>query len=449
MKPRCHFITAKLLITVCASLLYFPLAMAEGQATPAAAVSSVSTPPLPTDEIQEFVTAITAIKHYYINETSDQTLFNNAINGMLTHLDPHSSFMNTEDLKQLDTTVTGKFVGIGVELTVENGALKVISPLEGTPADKAGLQTNDLIIKVDDSLVENMSLNEAINKIKGKKGTQVELTILRKNTDAPLQIKITRDTIKIVTVKSKLLENHYGYVRITFFQGHADKELIDAIKAIKKESNNQLYGLVLDLRNNPGGLLNLSAEITDLFLDQQTTQAYDNLIVYTKGRIPGSDITIKAKPNDLIPGVPLVVLINGGSASASEIVAGALQDYNRAVIMGSRSFGKGSVQTIIPVSDNSAIKLTTALYYTPAGRAIQAEGIVPDIHIPPLEIKKQDDAFYLSESDFSHHLKNGDNKDKEQNKIHKNMLTEELNLAQEDYQLFSALIMLKGLHVAH
>tara|TARA_B100001093_G_scaffold520252_1_gene613954 strand:+ start:1621 stop:2943 length:1323 start_codon:yes stop_codon:yes gene_type:complete len=405
------------------------------------------TPRIPNDEIQEFVTAITAIKHYYITDTEDKTLFNNAINGMLTHLDPHSSFLDKKALEQMNSTVSGEFVGIGIELTVDKGALKVISPLDGTPADKAGLKTNDLIIKVDDTLVESMSLNEAISKIKGKKGTLVRLTILRENTPKPLEVSIKRDTIKIVTVKSKLLEKHYGYTRLSFFQGNADQELKAAIQKLKKDSNNQLYGLILDLRNNPGGLLNLSSEITDLFLDKSINKKYENLIVYTKGRIPGSNLKIKAKPNDIIPGIPLVVLINTGSASASEIVAGALQDYGRAVIMGSRSFGKGSVQTIIPVSKDSAIKLTTALYYTPAGRVIQAEGIQPDVPIPELNIESKDNGFTFSESDFGRHIKNDNNIGITKKK--NTQSSDAFALAKDDYQQFSALMMLKGLHIVH
>ena len=414
------------------------------------ATQKVDSPPkraiVPNDEIQEFVTAITAIKYYYIKDTKDKKLFNNAISGMLSNLDPHSSFLDAEALKQMKSAVSGKFVGIGIELTVDKGVLKVISPLDGTPAFKAGIKTNDLIIKVDGTLVEKMTLNEAVSKIKGKKGTPVKLTIIRPNTSKPIELTVIRDTIKVVTVKSKLLEQHYGYVRLSFFQGNADVELKNAIQELKKQSNNQLYGLVLDLRNNPGGLLKLSSEITDLFLDKSSTKKYNDLIVYTKGRIPGSNIKIKAKPNDIIPGMPLVVLINNGSASASEIVAGALQDYGRAVIMGSRSFGKGSVQTIIPISKDSAIKLTTALYYTPAGRVIQAEGIDPDVPIPALNIESKENKFSFNESDFGRHIKNDESSS---DAMQQNVDNSEaaLKLAKEDYQLFSALMMLKGLHI--
>lgn len=417
----------------------------------AAAQDTSATSPLPEKEVQEFVTAIGTIKHYYIKDVPDQKLFNTAISGMLTSLDPHSSFLDADTLKELNSNIQGNFVGIGIELTLENGALKVISPLDDTPADKAGLKTNDLIIKVNNELIENMTLNEAINKIKGKKGTSVTLTILRPEAPKPIEVTIVRDTINVMAVKSKLLNQHYGYARITFFQGKADVELKQAINQLKKDSNNQLRGLVLDLRNNPGGLLNLSGNITDLFLDKNSTKKYNNLIVYTKGRIPNSDVSIKAKPNDIIPGIPLVVLINGGSASASEIVAGALQDYGRAVLMGSRTFGKGSVQTVIPIGNDSAIKLTTALYYTPAGRAIQAEGIIPDVTIPDFTIEKEDTAFKLTEADYRRHIVNttDNSTDKKTNNIRlKEALSDQLQLAKDDYQLYSALLMLQGLHSA-
>lgn len=439
---RKFFLIQSLLIILASTFLFSTLSYGK---------DTSSTDPLPEKEVQEFVTAIGTIKHYYIKDVPDQKLFNTAISGMLTSLDPHSSFLDADTLKELNSNIQGNFVGIGIELTLENGALKVISPLDDTPADKAGLKTNDLIIKVNNELIENMTLNEAINKIKGKKGTPVTLTILRPETPKPIEVTIIRDTINVVAVKSKLLNQHYGYVRITFFQGKADVELKQAINQLKKDSNNQLHGLVLDLRNNPGGLLDLSGKITDLFLDKDSTNKYNNLIVYTKGRIPNSDVSIKAKPNDIIPGVPLVVLINGGSASASEIVAGALQDYGRAVLMGSRTFGKGSVQTVIPIGNDSAIKLTTALYYTPAGRAIQAEGIIPDVTIPDFTIEKEDTAFKLTEADYRRHIINTtDNSiDKKTNNIRlKEALSDQLQLAKDDYQLYSALLMLQGLHSA-
>lgn len=405
---------------------------------------------LPQKQIKRFVTAIAVIKHYYIHEVSDNKLFNNAIRGMVSRLDPHSSFLDEHDLKDLRTAVSGKFVGIGVELTTENGALKVISPLEGTPAYRAGIKSNDLIIKVNGKLVQNMTLREAVRHIKGKKGTKVALTILRKSEKKPLEITLTRDTIKLVTVKKKMLADGYGYIRITFFQGPVNVALHKEIKALKAQSKGKLKGFILDLRNNPGGLLDVSAKVADTFLDARHLGKYNDLIVYTKGRISGSDMKLKATPEDMIKGVPMVVLINGGSASASEIVAGALQDYKRAVIMGTRSFGKGSVQTVLPIGSDSAIKLTTALYHTPAGRVIQAQGIEPDVVVPNLTVSEKNirGIIDIDESNYRNHLLNGKDKKKniEKLKALKKQRTKELKLAKEDYQMYEALMMLKGMN---
>lgn len=405
---------------------------------------------LPRNQIKRFVTAIAIIKRYYIKNTGYNKLFGNAIRGMVSRLDPHSSFLDKQDLKDLRTTVSGQFVGIGVELTTQNGVLKVISPLEDTPAERAGIKANDFIIKVNGKLVKNMTLREAVRHIKGKKGTKVRLTILRSNMKKPLILSITRDTVKLVTVKKKLLENGYGYVRVTFFQGPVARELTRAIEQLKTKAGGRLKGFILDLRNNPGGLLDVSGKVTDLFLNSKGIKKYHDYIVYTKGRIPGSDITLKATPGDIIRGVPMVVLINGGTASASEIVAGALQDYKRAIIMGTRSFGKGSVQTVLPISQNSAIKLTTALYYTPAGRIIQAEGIEPNVIVPNLKVGQKDITGLLDfdEADYQNHLNNKKDKKAFRNRLKelKQQQINELKLAQKDYQLYEALVMLKGMH---
>lgn len=405
---------------------------------------------LPQKQIKRFVTAIAVIKHYYIRKISNKKLFANAIRGMVSQLDPHSSFLDEKDLKDLQTTVSGKFVGIGVELTTEGGALKVISPLEDTPAYRAGIKANDLIIKVNGKLVQNMTLREAVRHIKGKRGTKVRLTIIRKGEEKPIELTITRAVIKLVTVKKKMLDKGYGYIRITFFQGPVDVTLRKDIRALKAQANGQLKGFILDLRNNPGGLLDVSAKVADTFLDSRQIKKYNDLIVYTKGRTKGSDIRLKAKPMDMLKGVPMVVLINGGSASASEIVAGALQDYKRAVIMGSRSFGKGSVQTVLPIGDHSAIKLTTALYYTPAGRVIQAQGIQPDVVIPNLKVSKKDikGLIDIDESDYRNHLPNANTIKKDAAKIKalKQQRKKELKLALDDYPLYEALMMLKGMN---
>lgn len=406
---------------------------------------------LPRKDIQRFVTAIALIHHYYIKKVGNNELFDNAIRGMVASLDPHSSFLDANDLKELKTAVSGKFVGVGMELTItKGGLLKVISPLDDSPAQKAGIKANDIIIKVDEKLVRNLTLPEAVRRIKGKKGTRVTLTLLRKNVNKPLVLKLTRKTIHLVSVKSKMLENGYGYVRITFFQGPLEKQLRAAINKLKQHSDKKLRGLVLDLRNNPGGLLDVSAQVANSFLNSDKIHKYKDYIVYTKGRIPGSDMHIKMTSGDIIPHTPMVLLINGGSASASEIVAGALQDYKRAIIMGTRSFGKGSVQTVLPIGKNNAIKLTTALYYTPAGREIQAKGIIPDITIPALAVKSSENGFIIiDEADFQNHLTNkNNNKGKTAAMELNTVLKSELKLAKKDYQLYEALMMLKGLHAA-
>lgn len=410
--------------------------------------------PIPRKEIREFITAIKAIQHYYIKPVKDESLLQNAIRGMVTHLDPHSTLLTQSELKELNTTVSGEFVGIGVELTTERGVLKVITPIQGTPAEKAGLKPGDLIIKVDDKLIQNMSLRNAIQHIKGKRGTPVTLTVLRKKESKPLKITIIRDLVKVQAVKSKMPVPGYGYVRIAFFQGPVEKEVSSAINKLKKDANGKLKGLVLDLRNNPGGLLDVSADVTDLFLDPNKTNQYNDRIVYTKGRLSSSDVSYKAHAKDMIPGVPIVVLINGGSASASEIVAGALQDYKRAIVMGTRSFGKGSVQTVVPIGQHSALKLTTALYYTPSGREIQARGIQPNVIIPELKVddKEVTGLLDIDEEDYDGHLENqasnGDKQDSHNAREAKQLLAQQkaLKLAKEDYQLYQAINMLKGMH---
>lgn len=416
----------------------------------ASTIGQAKTNNLPKKDIQRFVQTIAVIKHYYIKKVNDNKLFSNAIKGMVSSLDPHSAFLDSSALKDLQSTVSGQFVGVGIELTSSNGALKVISPLEGTPAFRAGVKPNDLIVKINGQLVQNLSLREAVNRIKGPRGSKVVLTILRKNETKPLNLSITRDVIKLKTVTSKLLAPGYGYVRISFFQGPVAKMLKKSIAQLKKKSGGKLKGLVLDLRNNPGGLLIESARIADLFLDADKIKKYNDLIVYTKGRIKGSNLKYKAHPNDQIKGVPMVVLVNGGSASASEIVAGALQDYRRAVVMGTRSFGKGSVQTVIPVGNNDAVKLTTALYYTPAGRKIQARGIQPNVMVPELKVdtKKITGLLDVDESDLQNHLLNKEGKAKAEARIKalKEQQKAVIALAKKDYQLYEALMFLKGMH---
>jgi carboxyl-terminal processing protease len=419
----------------------------------AADVSSPKTDQLekyPQQDVERLNKAISAIQQYYIKPVKDDILFNQAIRGMVSSLDPHSSFLDASDMREMKATVSGEFIGIGVELTTQQGALKVISPLEGSPASRAGMKSEDLIIKIDGELVQNMNLRDAVNKIKGAKGSTVTLSILRKGEEKPLELKIAREMVVVQSVKSKLLESGYAYSRLTFFQGPVSKMLAGDIKKMQAESGGKLKGMILDLRNNPGGLLDESAAVSDLFLDANQLKKYDNVIVSTKGRIPGADIKYRAHPNDMILGVPMIVLVNGGSASASEIVAGALQDYRRAVIMGTESFGKGSVQTVIPLNDDTAIKLTTALYLTPSGRVIQAQGIHPDVVVPELTVdpKKVTALIDVDESNLRGHLQ-GEVEETADAKKKLEILQRNkkaISLAKEDYQLYEALLMLKGMH---
>lgn len=399
---------------------------------------------IPAQDIQRFATVIAQIRHYYIKDIDYQTIFDNAIRGMLVELDPHSAFLNKSALSNLTQATHGQFGGLGIEVQPENGLIKVVSPLDDSPAARSGIQAGDVIVRIDDQLVRKMSANEAIQMMRGPKGSAIKLTIIRANQEQPLDIRLVRDLVKTSTVKSHLLDAHHGYVRIGFFHEPALRDVKEALKKLHKQSNGQLTGLILDLRNNPGGLLDAGIDIADAFLDAPKGR-YQGKLVFTKGRTQQGDVHAKATPGDLLAGKPLVVLINHGSASASEIVAGALQDYHRAVIVGTRSFGKGSVQTVLPINNDSAIKLTTALYYTPSGRAIQATGIVPDIAIPPLHIKREDvhidAADPVDESDLHGHL----------NKVERAQLAKAHNhqqsakLISQDFQLFEALNVLKSI----
>lgn len=412
---------------------------------------------IPVQDIQRFASVIAQIKQFYIEPINDQKLFNNAIKGMLTNLDPHSAFLDTTDLRDLQTMTTGEFAGVGIEVMPENGFIKVVSPLDDTPAMKAGIKPGDIIVRIDNKLVKDMTLEQAISMIRGKRGSDLTLTILRKGETKPMNIVMKRDIVKIQAVKGKLLEDNYGYIRLAFFQASVKPELEKTIAQLQQQSNNQLRGVILDLRNNPGGLLDAAVDTAGEFLNSNQLK-YNKLVVYTKGRIPGQDMQAKATGRDILNGVPMVVLINQGSASAAEIVAGALQDHHRALVVGSKSFGKGSVQTVIPIDNQSAIKLTTALYYTPSGRSIQAKGIQPDVIIADLKIPKGkgDDVVIapIEEADLENHLSNGNNKtDSEKQieaikeKVAKN-LNDEKSLAQDDFQLYSALNLLKGLSAA-
>src|SRR3989344_1107985 len=380
--------------------------------------------PLPLDELRTFTEVFSRIKADYVEPVEDKKLLEDAVQGMLAGLDPHSAYLDSESFRDMRVETEGQFGGLGIEVTMENGFVKVVSPIEDTPAARGGVKPGDLVIRLDDKAVKGMTLTEAVRVMRGKPGTDITLT---------------RAIIKIQSVKSRMLEPGFGYVRITQFQAGTDKGLADIIKKLEAENKGALRGMVLDLRNNPGGVLNAAVGVSDAFLDK-------GLIVYTEGRVADSKMKLSATPGDLLNGTPIVVLINGGSASASEIVAGALQDHKRAVIMGTKSFGKGSVQTIIPVSNGAALKITTARYYTPSGRSIQASGIVPDIVTEEARITKSEAADRLREADLARHLENGDETAKPKEGPKKEDKKDETGKpAVEDYQLQEALNLLKGI----
>lgn len=402
-----------------------------------------------TDNLQEadinrFTNAISQIKDFYVQPISDKKLLEDAIRGMLSGLDPHSEYLDEDSYKTLMMATTGEFGGLGIEVTGEFGVLKVISPIDDTPAARAGIKSGDYIVAIEGKLVNEMTLNEAVENMRGKKGSQVTLTIIRKAEKNPISFKLTRDTIRMASVKSNLLANGFGYIRLSQFQEPTTELMISEIKKLQKQNGGDLKGLVLDLRNNPGGLLETAVQVTDVFLDPKSMdKKFNNLVVYTEGRLPNSKYNAKAKPGDILHGAPMVVLVNEGSASASEIVAGALQDYRRALIVGITTFGKGSVQTVLPLDDTHAIKLTTALYHTPSGRIIQNKGIIPDIVVEDLKIvtaQKGDLSAMepIREFALKGHLK-GQTQDFTITDS-KNNLT---NLAQTDFQLFQAVEILK------
>ena len=341
----------------------------------------------------------------------------------------------------------GKFGGLGIEVTMENGFVKVISPIDDTPAQRAGIQAGDVIVRLDDTPVKGMTLNDAVKIMRGKPGTDILLTVIREGEEGPLKVTITRDIIRIKSVRGRTLDPGYGYIRISQFQSATGTSMRKQLSELKKENGGELKGLVLDLRNNPGGVLNASVSVADAFVSK-------GKIVYTEGRVKDSLLTFNASPNDLLKGAPIVVLVNGGSASASEIVAGALQDHHRAIIMGTKTFGKGSVQTIMPMNNGAALKITTARYFTPSGRSIQAEGIEPDIEVEQLELSKKGDASVerLREADLRDHLDNGngekaDKAAKDDKSGKKEGDDDEKVNTKEDYQLNEALNLLKGVNI--
>jgi carboxyl-terminal processing protease len=385
---------------------------------------------LPLDELRTFADVYHQIRTGYVEELSDSELLELAIQGLLMNLDPHSAYLTKDAFADLQSSTSGEFSGLGLEVGMEDGYVKIIAPIDGSPAAEAGLQPGDIILKLDGRTVKGMGLGEAVDLMRGPRGTDIELTIGRPGESQPFDLTLTRDTIKVASVRERSLEPGYGYIRIAQFQHGTGSDVRKSLQRLQKKA--PLKGLVLDLRSNPGGVLQASVEVADLFLD-------GGLVVYTEGRLPNSDVEYAAEPGDASDGIPLVVLINGGSASASEIVAGALQDHSRAVIMGTDSFGKGSVQTVMPISEDRAVKLTTALYYTPNGRSIQAAGIVPDILVERAQVTTFENPGQISEADLNRHLDNS-NGDAPRRQARKSLLT-------EDNQLYEALTLLKGVNI--
>ena len=381
-----------------------------------------------------FGEAFEKIKNNYVEEVEVKDLIESAIEGMLNSLDPHSTFLNTDELNELKIQTKGEFGGLGIEVTLENGLVKVISPIDDTPAERAGIKSGDLITHIDGEAVMGLSLSEAVSLMRGKVGSKINLTIKRR--DQSLKIDIVRAIIELKSVKYRL-EDNIGYIRVSSFNQKVDEEIKKAIKQMQGNNKNKIVGYVLDLRNNPGGLLDQAVNVTDIFLARGE-------IVSTRGRKKSDGSRYNAVKNDLIDGLPLVVLINQGSASASEIVAGALQDHKRAIIMGTKSFGKGSVQTILPSGENVAIKLTTARYYTPSGKSIQMTGIDPDILVEQSEVKPIQDTQSRKESDLRGAMKNDQNNSKETNN---KKVNEDQNKESVDYQLARAIDLILALNI--
>lgn len=406
------------------------------------------------ESIELFTDVMAIVKKSYVEEVDTKKLIYGAINGMLSSLDPHSSFMPPDTYKEMKIDTKGAFGGLGIEISIKDGVLTVISPIEDTPAFKAGIKAGDQILKIDEKFTKDLNINDAVKRMRGVKGTKVTLTIMREGFEKPKEFPLMRDIIQVKSVRSTLMDGGYAYVRIAQFQEKTDEDLIKALKALKEQNKGELKGLVMDLRNDPGGLLDQAVRVADHFVPE------GQMIVYTEGREKDSKMQFTAKKGGKESSYPIVVLINGGSASASEIVAGALQDHKRAIVMGTQSFGKGSVQTIIPLSDDSGLRLTTARYFTPKGRSIQAKGITPDIVVERVELPKETtpkkDGMHLREKDLENHFesesktgsqvekdtKKEEKKDKEDKKDERTLRLEE-NL-KNDYQAMRALDLLKG-----
>ncbi len=394
---------------------------------------------LPLEELRTFTRVYDHVRNGYVDQIDDAQLLEYAIKGMISELDPHSAYLDKEAFADLQASTSGEFGGIGLEVSLEEGFVKVVTPIDDSPSAKAGIMAGDIVVRIDDNPVKGMDLNKALNLMRGAKNTPIKITVMREGIDKPLEFNLLRDIIKVQSVRTRTLEQDYFYIRIAQFQLDTGKDIAQTLREQLKK-NPDTKGVILDLRNNPGGVLQASVEVVDSFLD-------GGQVVYTQGRLDNSNISYNAEAGDITSGLPLVVLINDGSASASEIVAGALQDHKRGVIMGTRSFGKGSVQSVIPISNDRAIKLTTALYYTPNGRSIQAQGIEPDVDVERVQVTSIQQGLNTTEADLERHLGNDkggketNRKEREQRRI------TSAELLKEDNQLHEALNLLKGLNI--
>ncbi|HKT31449.1 MAG TPA: S41 family peptidase [Gammaproteobacteria bacterium] len=416
------------------------MTLALGAALPAFAAAPSAAPAattaLPWQQVKLLADVMQLVKQDYVAPVDDTTLIDNAIRGMLAGLDPHSAYLDKDDFQQLQIITTDRFGGLGLEVTQQDGAVTVVSPIDGTPAAQAGMQSGDVIVRVNNTELDGLTLDQAVALMRGKPGSTVTLLVLRRGVSKPLSFTLTRAEVHLTSVRSRLLQPGYGYLRISQFSEDTADGVRDAMQALVKQNHAALKGLVLDLRNNPGGLLDAAVDVCDDFLNS-------GVIVSARGRAPDSNFVRRATPGDILNGAPMVVLVNAGTASAAEITAGALQDDHRALILGTRTFGKGSVQSVIPLPEGGALKLTTSLYYTPSGRSIQAEGIPPDIVVPEFKLNAPAVAENLSEANLEGHFIN--NAPLPQAKD--NLLSND-RLAQQDFQLYEALNVLKGLTIA-
>jgi len=394
---------------------------------------------LPLNELRKFADVFGKIKKDYVEEIDDATLLKHAIRGMLSGLDPHSAYLEPTAFTDLRENTSGTFGGLGIEVGMENGFVKVIAPIDDTPAQKGGVQAGDLIIKLDDTIVKGMSLNEAVDTMRGEVGIPITLTIVRSGEREPIKIKLVRDIIQVTSVKTIPLAGHYGYIRITQFQAQTGSDFEKGLEKLRSQTE-KLEGLIIDLRNNPGGVLQASVKVADQLLEE-------GLIVYTQGRSNIAELSFSATPGDSTNGMPIIVLIDGGSASASEILAGALQDHDRAVIMGTQSFGKGSVQNVLALDEDHGLKLTTARYYTPSGRSIQAQGIIPDIEVNRAKLSDEKQTAFFREADLAGHLSNDSNSKPEEKNTPSSEEDRILQILEKDFQLQEALNLLKAIDI--